>query len=1200
MRIRYLLASGLAAVVLIGGINLWALTVNLSSFAKNDETQNTINVIARETTNLLVLSQEYLLHNNHRATLQWRSAHSNLLKLVGQFNEDSGDSERFKSLDEELRSNLQALPPLLDALEAVKAEPPTLYTERRANILADHWLAQTRRVGDSAFDLSQLVANKRVTLRKSRDRLQMTTQLVLMVLFVALAWLCWRRILVPMGHLRAAAKAIESGNLFVQTEYKAKDEFGDLGRSFNAMSQALQARESAVNQHLEQLARSEDTQLRVGRMANVGSWDFNPETHVVQWSVQTQSLLEITNAPEMHFDDALAFFTEPSRTILLPAMDAAMEQGTPWDLELALTTAHGNHRWVRLQGQVERNGSAAVRLVGAIQDITERHNDQEQLRHAMAHAKEANSAKSAFLANISHEIRTPMNAVISLTYLLEQTPINEEQRQLLRKAKAASNSLLGLINDVLDLAKIEAGELTLEKNPMDLPDTLQDVISMMAGNAVTRNVALSLDIPADIPHWIMGDALRLRQVVMNLVSNAIKFSENGTVKVLVSQEKHHIPEHTVLHIAVQDSGIGIAPEAISRLFQPFTQADDSTTRRFGGTGLGLSIVKKLCGAMDGKIGLTSTLGKGSCFTVSIPFAITTEPQDTAHRQATLRVLIADDDLLSCQALEKTTQALGWNATIVHSGAEVLEQVKHSLTQQQPLDAIILDWDMPELNGLETLAQLHDQWKQDELPNVVMVTAHERSRLMAQPHANLPNAVLTKPATASSLFNAVHTALVHRHGNAERMLASSTVESAGVQRLAGARLLVVDDSPINQEVARKILEREGAIITLADNGAQALDILRAQPQGFDTVLMDIQMPIMGGLEATGFIRNELDLIDLPVIALTAGAMAAERHRAIEQGMTDFISKPFDPPTLVLMIRRYAEQVRGAPLALVLRETDSALIPSTDQHKPTANSGNINAAEVTATTWPQIPDICLPEAQQILSGDLPLFAKLLQRMLDSYTPLEPLLPSAMVPTSPIATAASRKELAAYIHKMRGAAGMLGAKSLHTLAGTCENALRASPWDADTYTQAAPELIAAWDSLYQHASAWLVEYQACTQTLDTVHETSPPEASALPATSTHPIQQQTGMAADSNHLQYQDASARSIVPAPSDAPASHSQIQAFITALQEQDLCAADQLTTLAPTLRTLLTADQFKALQTYIDQLDFAQAAQLLESTLGSSA
>jgi PAS domain S-box-containing protein len=403
--------------------------------------------------------------------------------------------------------------------------------------------------------------------------------------------------------------------------------------------------------------------------------------------------------------------------------------------------------------------------LGVARDITRDREHDRSLQEAKSEAERANAAKSDFLANMSHEIRTPLNAVIGLGYLLEQTALNEEQRSSLREINFAGRSLLSLINNVLDISKIEAGQMLLEDAELDLRQLVQGIGQMLAPSAHAKGLELLLNCAADLPSRLRGDATRLGQIVTNLVTNAIKFTEMGQIDVIVSCSKPTV-DGVVVRLSVRDTGIGIAADGLARLFRPFAQADTSTTRRFGGTGLGLSIASRFVNLMGGEIGVTSTVGVGSEFWAEIP----------------LRV--ADDGT--------------------------------------PMEL---------------------------------------------------------PATA---------------GNA-----------GDTHPLSGVRILVVDDIEVNRKLAKHILSRKGATVTTSSTGAEALERLRHSPNGYDLVLMDVQMPDMDGNEATQRIRNELQLKALPIIALTAGALVSERERSLQAGMNDFLTKPFDPVALIGLVRRYVK-------------------------------------------------------------------------------------------------------------------------------------------------------------------------------------------------------------------------------------------------------------------------------------------------------
>ncbi len=534
-----------------------------------------------------------------------------------------------------------------------------------------------------------------------------------------------------------------------------------------------------------------------------------------------------------------------------------------------------------------------------VRDISARRQTEQSLRVAMQQAEQASLAKSQFLANMSHEIRTPMNAVIGLSYLMSQTRLDADQESFLARIGLASKSLMAVINDVLDLSKIEAGELAMERAPFDLPVLLADLSQAMAMQAQAKAIFFTLDAPADLPAVIEGDALRLNQVLNNLLSNAIKFTDRGGVTLHV-RVLSVTPERIRLRFTVRDSGIGIALEVQARLFAPFAQADASTTRRFGGTGLGLSIVKSLTELMGGGIAFSSVPGEGSNFWVELDFALV-EPDELIRRVS----------------------------------------------------------------------------------------------------------VAVLPLTSS---------------------------------LLGVRVLAVDDSDINLDVAKRILELQGAEVTLAIDGPQACDRLRTRPGAFDVVLMDVQMPRQDGYQATQRIRGEFGLTDLPIIAVTAGALTSERQHAADSGMNDFISKPFDPDELVRCILRH---VRPAS-----RLQTEWLISSEDLPVPPTE------------VWPEIAGIDTSDVRMRLGGDTQLLRSMLKRMFDEFG--DGGIPLAAADKALLSVQASR------LHKLRGISGTLGAKILCGLAGKAESACRVGAVE-----QAAPlmvELSAQLKALKENAAAFL----------------------------------------------------------------------------------------------------------------------------------
>jgi PAS domain S-box-containing protein len=598
---------------------------------------------------------------------------------------------------------------------------------------------------------------------------------------------------------------------------------------------------------------------------------IDPRGIITDVNKQTEALTGCTR-DELIGSPFRSYFTDPQRAEA--GIRLVLHQQKVTNYELTARDTDGKETVVSYNATTYYDRERRLQGVFvAARDITERKQYEESLREATHKAEQANGAKSDFLANMSHEIRTPMNAVIGLSYLLGQTPLDVEQLALLAKVKLASKSLLVVLNNVLDLSKIEAGELIVERSAFSLRGLLKELTDVMSIQADAKGVGFDIDAPADLPTAMEGDATRLSQILTNLLSNAIKFTERGGVKLIVRQLAA-TPERVTLYFVVQDTGIGIAPEVKERLFAPFAQADASITRRFGGTGLGLSIVKRLVGLMGGEVGLESSPGVGSEFRVTLDFA-----------------------LASPQAL------------------------------------------------------------------------------------------------------ALHAPLA----------------GAGEHALRGIRVLVVDDSDINLEVTRRILELEGAQVCLASNGQEAFECIQAEPRSIDVVLMDVQMPVLDGHDATRRIRLELRLAELPIIALTAGALSSERQRATSAGMDDYITKPFDAEVLVGSILRHVKPTIGHKGARV----------DDQRQRPT-----------TSETWTEIAGIDTNDARTRLTGDFDLFLSMLKRLLDEYSDVT----MPVITVDPLGLAV----LSGRMHKLRGTTGILGAKEIYHLAGEVKAACDAGDWD------------------------------------------------------------------------------------------------------------------------------------------------------------
>lgn len=521
-------------------------------------------------------------------------------------------------------------------------------------------------------------------------------------------------------------------------------------------------------------------------------------------------------------------------------------------------------------------------------------------------AEGASKSKSMFLANMSHEIRTPMNAILGFCHLVLRTDLDLRQKEYISKISNASTALLRLINDILDFSKNEAGKLSLETRPFNLRSSLQSQLNLAAINAENKGVNIETVIDPDVPPVLVGDELRLNQVLLNLVSNAVKFSEKGIVTVAVDTAEQQGDE-ILLRVAVRDQGIGMAPEQQALLFNSFTQADSSMTRRFGGTGLGLVISKQIVEQMGGTIGVESIQGKGSTFTFTVKMMkgeMQAEPVRVPTAEiAGLRVLAADDNPASREILHDVFSGWGMMIDLVASGEEVLGALESACSAGQAYDLVLLDWKMPGMDGLQTVQAMHRSEKLSPLPYVMMVTAYGNDEFRSESERSGIAAFLSKPIVPDVLFDTVTELLANKHEpDAPHAEIGQTIPMVA-EHLRGLKLLLAEDSMINREIAVELLQDAGLKVDVAENGQIACDLAIVDPLPYDGVLMDIQMPEMDGIEATRMIRQKWSSEQLPIIAMTAHAYEEERQKCFAAGMDDHIAKPVDPFLLVRTLDRW---------------------------------------------------------------------------------------------------------------------------------------------------------------------------------------------------------------------------------------------------------------------------------------------------------
>lgn len=701
--------------------------------------------------------------------------------------------------------------------------------------------------------------------------------------------------------------------------------------------------------------------------------------------------------------------------------------------EQFLVRKDGTRFWARLSGRAIDHLDKDKGVVVVVEDISREKEALEAIKKAKQLAEEATEVKSAFLANMSHEIRTPMNAIIGMAHLALQTELSLKQRNYLDKIDNASKHLLGIINDILDFSKIEAGKMSFEYIDFHLEDVMDHLADLSVIKAQEKGLELLFDIDTTIPTALKGDPLRLGQILINLVNNAIKFTDKGEVTLAVKLQEHH-DEEVVLLFEVHDTGIGIDEAQQAKLFEAFSQADLSTTRQYGGSGLGLAISKHLVEMMHGHISVSSRVGEGSVFSFSAHFKVQEEQREAYFNDEdikNLRILIVDDNASAREILENMLRSFHFDVDSVSDGFKAIERLRDGQKEPHPYNLVLIDWMMPHLNGIETIKKIHKELSLEETLMFIMITAYSKEELQQELEDVLVDGILIKPISPSTLLNSILNVLGKEVMRISRKEDKKALYREAVQALRGAEILLVEDNIVNQEIAREILEKEGMHIVVANDGKEALALVESHT--FDGVLMDCQMPVMDGFEATRRMREDERFATLPILAMTANAMEGDKERCLECGMNDHISKPIDMAKLFLTMAKWITPAQPRSV-----EENRAL-----------------PEPKTAALSLVVEGLDLENALLHVNNDTVLLEKLLHRFEQTQAKSLERIEEALAQKE-------RQSAIREAHTLKGLAGNIGATALAEAARRLEEALQSESLEhAQMFSQTKVEL----ESVLEH---------------------------------------------------------------------------------------------------------------------------------------
>jgi len=779
-----------------------------------------------------------------------------------------------------------------------------------------------------------------------------------------------------------------------------------------------------------------------------------------------------------------------------------------------------------LRERIDELDDARLAMLNMMKDLDEARNE----------AEDATKAKSDFLANMSHEIRTPMNAIIGMTHLALKTGLTAKQYDYLKKVDISAKSLLGIINDILDFSKIEAGKLDMESIDFQLEDTLDNISTLVGLKTQGKGLELLFKTSAAVPTALVGDPLRLGQILINLSNNAVKFTQTG--EIVVSTELVDKDETQVtLRFSVHDTGIGMTDEQAAKLFQPFSQADSSTTRKYGGTGLGLTISKRLAEMMGGEIWVKSRPGRGSTFSFTASFGLGKEKAKKEFIPSGdlrgMKVLVVDDNATSRSILQEMLESFSFEVSLAASGQEGITELENA-PGDQSFDLVVIDWQMPGMDGIEASRRIKDHKGLSKIPAIVMVTAYGREEVMQQAEGVGLEDFLLKPVSPSMLFDSIMQTFGESSPDISRAARRQEQQAEVLQDIQGARLLVVEDNEINQQVAKEILEGAGLKITLANNGREAVEAVMQNQ--YDAVLMDVQMPVMDGYTATQRIRKwengirnsefgrrkesdqSTDPSDqkpvtrgqrpVPIIAMTAHAMTGDEEKSLQAGMDGHVTKPIDPEHLFATLQKWIKP--GVKGTLELQAEDL-----TASHGAAAEVPEQEDFQEEKGLPDSLPGFDLAAGLERLMGNRRLYQKLLLDFGADYR-------GAAADIRETLAAGDFEHAHSLVHNLKDLAGNLAATDLQETALNLETLVKAAP-ESSPPTAALDSKLTALEGALNQALEAVQSIGAAVE--DNAGRVSEGEIAAIPAELARDIAERIRDAADMGDVMTLNAIAEEI---------------------------------------------------------------------------